>query len=152
MDKDRYFMNLAFNVALASKCPRAQYGSVLTSPDGRVISTGYNGKPRGASNDNVCYREGLPDNSPKPNCDIHSEINCLLFSDPVARQGGTLYVSGIPCTDCLLVIFQSGISRLVFYDGPASSGHRGNFSWEFVRQYGFEDKIEIVPYYLPEIG
>lgn len=145
MSKDDHFMNLAFVVANASKCKRAQYGSVLVSADGRVISTGRNGKPSGSSNDDICYREGLPDNASKPNCCLHSEANCLLFSDPVARQGGTLYVSGIPCTDCALLIAQSGVSRLVYYDGPSESGHKGNFDLDFYHKYGMT--FEIVPYH-----
>jgi dCMP deaminase len=151
MPSDNYFMGLAFQVAEASKCLRAKYGSVLISADGRIISTGYNGKPRGSSNDGICYRANQPDNSRElPNCCIHSEINCLLFSDPVERQDGTLYVSGIPCTDCMLIIMQSGIYKLVYYDGPSESGHRGNSNAEFIAKYGFGrklviDKIKVKP-------
>jgi len=150
MPSDRYFMNLAFEVAKSSKCLRAQYGSVLVSSDDRIISTGYNGKPRNSWNDDVCYRIGLSDNSKElPNCCIHSEINCLLFSDPIARKHGTLYVSGIPCQDCMLTILQSGISRLVYHDGPSASGHKGNFSWDMIENYGFKHKIAITAL-LPE--
>lgn len=149
MPSDQYFLTLAAQVAEASKCKRAKYGSVLVSKDGRVISTGYNGKPRGSVNDNICYREGLADNSRAlPNCCIHSEANCLLFSDPVVRQDGTLYVSGYPCTDCLLLIMQSGIKRLVFWAKASASGHKGNFSWDFLNRYGFGSKIEIAGYIL----
>lgn len=76
-NKDAYFMNIALKVADGSKCIRAKYGSVIVSKDGRIISTGYNGKPRGSKNDHICYRNGLPDNSPKPNCCLHSEANAI---------------------------------------------------------------------------
>lgn len=139
--QDAYYLRLAFEIAQGSRCVRAQYGSVLVSADGRIISTGYNGKPRKSINDHICYREGLPDNAAKPNCCLHSEHNCLLFSDPVARQGGTLYVSGIPCTDCALSIAQSGVARLVYYAGPAHTGHFGNFDLDFYMKYGMTFEV-----------
>lgn len=135
-------MNIAFEVAKASKCLRAKYGSVLVSSDGRIISSGYNGKPRGSLNDSICYRSGLPDNFPRPNCCLHSEVNCIMFSNPLDRIGGTLYVSGIPCTDCALVIAQSGISRVVYYNNLEESGHKGNFDQSFADEYGMKVKFE----------
>jgi dCMP deaminase len=133
-------MTIAIQVSRASKCKRARYGSVIVSADGRIVSTGYNGKPRGCINDDVCYREGLPDNAPsKPNCCLHSEANAIIFSDPLARIGGTLYVSGVPCTDCLLLLSQSGLAELVYLDN--STGHRGNTDADFVAKYGIKLKI-----------
>lgn len=134
-NKDFYFMNIAHEVAKASKCIRARYGSVIVSEDGRIVSTGYNGKPRGSVNDQICYRDGLPDNAAKPNCCLHSEANALMFSNPEERKNGTIYVSGIPCTDCTLMILQSGLKRCVFYSGKNEYNHRGNFSWEFLEKY-----------------
>lgn len=139
--KDAYFMRIALDVSMGSKCVRAQYGSVIVSKDGRIISTGYNGKPRGSSNDHICYRVGLEDNAAKPNCCLHSEANALLFSNPLDRMGGTIYVSGRPCTDCLLMIFQSGISRLVYLDEDNQTGHSGNINKSFISEYGFCDKL-----------
>ena len=143
--KDAYYLNLAFAVARGSKCLRAHYGTVIVN-HGRIVATGYNGKPPGSINDHICYREGLPDNASKPNCCIHSEVNAIIHSAPEERMGATMYVSGIPCSDCALVIMGSGIRRLVFYDGPSDTGHRGNSDLEFWRKYGFDQKIEIVPY------
>ncbi len=142
--KDEYYMHLAFAVALGSKCLRAHYGTIIVK-DGRIVATGYNGKPAGSINDHVCYREGLPDNASKPNCCIHSELNAIIHSAPEERLGATMYVSGIPCTDCSLAIMQSGIARLVFYDGPSDTGHRGNSNQEFWQKYGFDARIDIVP-------
>lgn len=143
MPSDTYFMNIALDVAKGSKCIRAKYGSVIVSRDGRIVSTGYNGKPRGAINDYICYREGLEDNAAKPNCCLHSEANALLFSSPEERIGGTIYVSGRPCTDCLLLIFQSGLSELVYLDEDNATGHSGNINQTFILKYGFIDKISI---------
>ena len=133
--KDRDYMRLAIEVADMSKCVRAKYGTVIVSEEGLVVTTAFNGKPRGACNDGVCYREGLlPNSTDKPNCCIHSEVNALMFSSVAARRGGTMYVSGIPCKDCALLIMQSGVKRLVYLDNE--SGHRGNSDDEFWRSYG----------------
>lgn len=140
IDKDMYYMNLAFAVAEKSKCIRAQYGTVIVSEDDRVVATGYNGKPKGCINDHVCYREGLEDNASKPNCCLHSEVNALLFSSPLDRKNGTAYVNGIPCTDCALMLANSGIKRVVYFEN--SSGHRGNLDQEFINKYGI--KVEFV--------
>jgi len=109
------------------------------------VATGYNGKPAGSINDAICCREGPPDNAAKPNCCIHSELNASIHSAPGERLGATMYVSGIPCTDCSLAIMQSGIIRLVSYDGPSDSGHRGNGNQEFWEKYSFSSRIENIP-------
>jgi dCMP deaminase len=142
--KDAYFMRMAFEAASGSKCVRAQYGSVIVSRDGRVVSTAYNGKPRGSTCDQHCFRLGLPANSPKENCCLHSEANAIMFSDPLARAGGTLYVSGVPCNDCALTIMQSGVARLVYFAGETAHGHRGSSDDSFWEKYG--SQIVRVPF------
>lgn len=129
-------MDLAFQVSKGSKCVRAQYGTIIVTKRGGISSTGYNGKPTRSTNDAICYREGLPPNAPKENCCIHSEWNAIMFSDPEERQGGTMYVSGIPCNDCALLIMQSGIARLVYFDGASVTGHRGCSNDGYWDKYG----------------
>ncbi|KKN66949.1 hypothetical protein LCGC14_0466290 [marine sediment metagenome] len=142
MDKDTYFMNIAIATAGRSKCQRAKYGTVIVSKDGRIISTGYNGKPRGASNDEMCYRIGLPDNSLGPICCIHSEMNAMLFATPEELQEATIYVTGIPCQDCTLIAAQMFIARIVYIKN--AEGHRGNLTGEFVEEYGLRIKFEVI--------
>lgn len=140
--KDKQYMDLARTVAQASKCHRAKFGSVIVSADDRVVSTGFNGKPRGSNCDLICFREGLPPNTPGHNCCIHSEINCLLFSNPVDRNGGTMYVTGKPCNDCTLSILNSGISRVVYL--VVESGHPGWGGEDVVVKYGVP--LQVVPF------
>lgn len=138
-------MNLAFQIASGSKCHRAQFGSLIVAADGkRIVATGYNGKVAGSICDHLCFREGLPPNAPKPLCCMHSEINALLFSNPLDRQGGTIYVSGRPCQDCGLAIAQSGIRRLVYWDGETTHGHPGWSGEDYWSKYGID--IERIPY------
>lgn len=142
--RDHHYMELAFKVAEASKCLRAHYGTVIVSADGRIVATGRNGHPRGSINDHVCTRVGLPPNSPKASCCLHSEANAIVFSDPLERLGGTMYVSGVPCNDCALMIMQSGVRRLVYYDGATDSGHVGSSTDALWEAYGCE--VERCPF------
>jgi dCMP deaminase len=139
--KDKNYIDRTKVIAQASKCIRAKYGTVIITKDGRPAGDGYNGKPRGSCNDDVCYRVGLAPNAPKENCCVHSEANAIMFSSPVERLGGTMYVSGIPCNDCALLILQSGVSRLVWLDDP-DSPHKGSSTEDFWNKYGGD--LEIV--------
>lgn len=141
--KDTVYMLMAMQHARLSKCIRAQYGAILVSADGFLVGGGYNGKPAGSINDMVCYRMGLEDNASKPNCCLHAEDNAITLTDRSLYIGGTIYVSGIPCTDCALKIAQSGLVRCVYLvdpDGP----HQGNFDQEFAGKYGM--RVEFVPF------
>lgn len=129
-------MDLAFDVSKGSKCLRAQYGSVLVHYNGHIVATGYNGKPAGSCNDHICYRQGLPPNAPKENCCLHSEVNVAMFAGKERASGGTLYVSGVPCNDCALVIMQLGVTRLVYFSGVQPSGHRGCSDEPYWDKYG----------------
>ena len=140
---DRHYMELARGVATASKCRRARFGSVVVSADNRIVGTGRNGKPAGSLCDDVCFRDGLPPNTPGHNCCIHSEVNALLFVSPADRRGGTLYVTGRPCNDCTLVILNSGIVRLV-YLAVTDGTHPGWRGEDVVAKYGVP--LEVVAY------
>lgn len=134
---DKYYIDLACQIATGSKCMRANYGTLIVSVDGRIVSTGYNGKPKGSINDHICYRLNLAPNAPKENCCLHSEMNALMFSSPVERKDGTIYVSGIPCNDCALGIMQSNLKKLVYLDAAEPlTGHRGSSDDSFWEKYG----------------
>lgn len=143
--QDRYYINLTFQIAQGSKCHRARFGALIVAADGRrIVGTGFNGKPAHSICDHLCFREGLPVNAAAGPCCLHAERNCLLFSDPVSRQGGTMYVSGNPCEECALAIMQAGLARLVFFDGADATRNKSYSSPAFWDRYGIE--IERVAY------
>lgn len=82
---DEYFMGVAKLSALRSKDPNTQVGACIVSEDNKILSMGYNGLPRGCSDDEFPWsREGDPlDN--KYLYTAHSELNAILN-----YQGGTL--------------------------------------------------------------
>ena len=112
---DEYFMGVAKLSALRSKDPNTQVGACIVSEDNKILSMGYNGLPRGCSDDEFPWsREGDPlDN--KYLYTAHSELNAILNYRGGSLAGAKLYVTLFPCNECAKAIIQSGI-REVIYD------------------------------------
>lgn len=109
MPTESYFMNIAQAVAQGSKCKRRQVGAVIVSPLGQIMSTGYNGTPRGT--DNTCEDcEGKTRQYV-----LHAELNAILYAQG-SLMGCTIYVTTAPCSQCAAVIMQKGINRVVYGD------------------------------------
>lgn len=146
------WMKVALSMAQLSKCSRAQYASLILDTKGREVASGRNGKPAGSTCDEICYREGLPPNAPKAKCCLHSEQNALIFASYPEIQGGTFYVTGMPCEDCALLIAQSGVNTLVCVEDP-----RGYPGLEVLERYGFitpaiDPKIRVIKLTRQECG
>lgn len=110
---DEYFMGLAHLSALRSKDPNTQVGAAIVDENHRVVSVGYNGMPKGCSDDVFPWsREGAILQT-KHAFVVHAELNAILNSKyPVS--GCTLYVSLFPCNECAKAIIQAGIRRIVY--------------------------------------
>ena len=110
---DEYFMGLAHLSALRSKDPNTQVGAAIIDENHRVVSVGYNGFPKGCSDDEFPWsRSGGVLNS-KYAFVVHAELNAILNS-PRSVSGCTIYVSLFPCNECAKAIIQSGIKRIVY--------------------------------------
>ncbi|KAI9900784.1 hypothetical protein N3K66_005046 [Trichothecium roseum] len=121
---DSYFMALADLAAQRSNCMKRRVGCVLVGRERRVISTGYNGTPRGLRN---CADGGCPRCNDGSNgsgvalstclC-IHAEENALLEAGRERiRDGAVLYCDTCPCLTCSIKICQVGISEVVYAHG-----------------------------------
>jgi len=112
---DKYWLSVAQQIAMKSKCKKRQVGAVLVDIHGRVISTGYNGHPRQTCKDNICLREEIPSGS---SMDLgfccHAEMNAIIFADFKSMQEATLYLTHPPCAFCARHIMQAGITSLVY--------------------------------------
>ncbi|MBR3202406.1 MAG: dCMP deaminase family protein [Solobacterium sp.] len=110
---DEYFMGLAHLSALRSKDPNTQVGAAIVDENKRVVSVGYNGFPKGCSDDVFPWdREGNA-LCTKYFYVVHAELNAILNS-PRSVAGCTIYVSLFPCNECAKAIIQSGIKRIVY--------------------------------------
>lgn len=105
---DERFLKLAEEVATWSKDPSTQVGCVIVDPDTlRIMGLGFNGFPRGMCD----HKELYDDRETKYSRTIHAEVNAVLNSSRV--EDCTAYVTAPPCTNCALVLIQSGIVRVV---------------------------------------
>ena len=109
---DEYFMGIALLAAQRSKDPNTQVGACIVSEDNIIISTGYNGMPKGCSDDEFPWdREG--ENTKYPYV-VHAELNAILNAHGRNLQGSKLYVSLFPCNECAKAIIQSGIKEFFY--------------------------------------
>ncbi|KAG0652272.1 Deoxycytidylate deaminase [Hyphodiscus hymeniophilus] len=119
---DQYFMQLASLAAQRCNCMKRRVGCVLVR-EKRVISTGYNGTPRGLKNcgEGGCPRcnEGQSSGVGLGTClCLHAEENALLEAGRERiREGSTLYCDTCPCLTCSIKIAQVGVSEVVYSQG-----------------------------------
>lgn len=132
ISKEEYYMKLAETVSLRSTCLRAHCGSVIIKND-TIVSTGYNGSPRGEHNCcdlGICERDRLriePGKNYELCRSIHSEANSIINAarNGVSVTGGKMYIyferldgqkkmHGGPCLMCSRMIKNAGIHALSF--------------------------------------
>ena len=112
---DEYFMGVALLSGMRSKDPNSQVGCCIVSEDHKILSMGYNGLPKGCSDDTFPWdREGEPLQT-KYLYVTHSELNAILNYRGGSLEGAKLYVTLFPCNECAKAIIQAGI-RTVVYD------------------------------------
>lgn len=117
---DEYFMNIAKVTALRSNCMKRKVAAVIVK-DRRIISTGYNGTPRGVTNCNEggCPRCAAVDTSGKDLGEClcsHGEENAIVQAayHGVSLKGSTLYTTFSPCLMCTKMIINAGIVEVVY--------------------------------------
>lgn len=117
---DEYFMQIAKVASLRSNCVKRKVAAVIVR-DRRVISTGYNGTPRGTLN---CFEGGCPrcnqlaDSGTQLDACLcsHGEENAITQAayHGVSVKGGILYTTFSPCLTCTKMIINSGIQEVVY--------------------------------------
>jgi dCMP deaminase len=121
-DWDQYFMQIASIVALRSNCMKRKVAALIVK-DRRIISTGYNGTPRGVRN---CNEGGCPRcNSLAPSgtsleecfCS-HGEENAIVQAayHGISLKDSILYSTYAPCLICTKMIINAGIREVVYND------------------------------------
>jgi dCMP deaminase len=119
-DWDEYFMSIAKVVASRSNCIKRKVAAIIVK-DRRVISTGYNGTPKGARN---CNDGGCPRCSGMAQSGTgleeclccHGEENAITQAayHGTSLKGATLYTTFAPCLLCTKMIINSGIQEVVY--------------------------------------
>lgn len=117
---DEYFMNIARVAALRSNCIKRKVAAIIVK-ERRIISTGYNGTPRGTVN---CFEGGCPrcnaladSGTQLEECLCsHGEENAITQAayHGVSVKDATLYTTFAPCLMCTKMIINSGIAEVVY--------------------------------------
>jgi dCMP deaminase len=136
---DDYWINITKDVAKRSTCLRRQIGALVVK-NNAIISTGYNGAPRGCPHclDVGCRRDKLNIASgerPEECMGVHSEQNALLQAGRGA-EGAILYVNAFPCKICAKLIINAGIKRVVISGAYSDRG-----GLDYLTKTGIELKL-----------
>ena len=133
ISKENYYLDIAQTVAERSTCMRKKYGAIIVKND-VIISTGYNGSPRGRKNCNelqFCMREKLqiPRGERYEMCrSVHAEANAIIAAPRDQMLGATLYMACVDpendtlvantssCMMCKKLVINAGISFIVVRD------------------------------------
>ena len=109
---DEYFMGIAMLAARRSKDPNTQVGACIVSQENIIVSTGYNGMPKGCSDDEFPWdREGVQTKYPYV---VHAELNAILNASGRDLRGRRIYVALFPCNECAKAIIQSGVREVIY--------------------------------------
>lgn len=111
---DEYFMGVALLAAQRSKDPSTQVGACIIDGDRRILSTGYNGFPKGCSDDEFPWNRDEEQGETKYQYVVHAELNAILNASGKKLAGSTLYVGLFPCNECAKAIIQSGIKEVIY--------------------------------------
>ncbi|MGN1445517.1 MAG: deoxycytidylate deaminase [Eubacteriales bacterium] len=135
ISKENYYLDIAQTVAERSTCIRRKFGSIIVKND-VILSTGYNGAPRGRKNCNdlgTCVRNELhiPRGERYELCrSVHSEANAIINASREQMLGATLYMACLNpaddslyagtcnCAMCKRLILNAGIEKVLIRDTP----------------------------------
>ena len=111
---EEYFMGIAMLAAKRSKDPNTQVGACIVSPDNIIISTGYNGMPKGCSDDIFPWDRSGEQYQTKYPYVVHAELNAILNANGRDLRGSRIFVALFPCNECAKAIIQSGIKEVLY--------------------------------------
>jgi len=137
---DEYFMKMAHLVSERSTCLRRKVGAVVVE-DKRILTSGYNGAPRGLEHCEVTgcirQRQNVPSGTRHELCrGVHAEQNAIIQAAVfgVSVKGSTLYITNYPCSVCAKMILNAGITEVVY---------GGDYEDELAIQLLTEGKIKV---------
>ena len=137
---DLRFLEMARNAASWSKDPSTKVGAIIVDDDKRVISVGYNGFPKGVTDD-----ERLHDREEKYKMIVHAERNALLFANKDVKNCSIYTYPFMPCSVCAGMVIQAGIKRVV-----TVKNNNDRWQKDFVvsRQMFKESEVDLIEYSL----
>ncbi|MBE6536471.1 MAG: dCMP deaminase family protein [Ruminococcaceae bacterium] len=111
---DDYFMGVALLAAQRSKDPSTQVGACIVDETNRILSTGYNGFPKGCSDDDFPWNRNEAEGETKYPFVVHAELNAILNNRGKSLADSKIYVALFPCHECAKAIIQAGITEVIY--------------------------------------
>ena len=151
ISKENYYLDIAETVLERATCLRRVYGAIIVKND-EIISTGYNGAPRGRANCvdlGYCSREAMqvPRGERYELCrSVHAEANAVLNYRGSLKdlEGSTVYVTLFPCHDCAKILAQVGVGEVVYLDNKYADTDDGRISRRILDSCGISYRQVIV--------
>lgn len=146
---DEYFMGVSLLSSMRSKDPSTQVGACIVSEDNKILSVGYNGFPRGCSDDEFPWeRSADSTNDTKYPFVCHAELNAILNAGGQNLKGSRIFVALFPCNECAKAIIQSGINEVIYISDKYADTESTIASKRMLRSAGvkltrFESKKDI---------
>lgn len=116
IDWHSMFMGVALLASARSKDSRTRNGACIASADHRILGVGYNGLPRGCSDQDPIY--WMDDDSDpfhsRHSYVVHAEMNAILNCVTLPLTGSRIYTTQFPCPRCTQSIIQVGIKEVVW--------------------------------------
>ncbi|MCX5751456.1 MAG: cytidine/deoxycytidylate deaminase family protein [Candidatus Saganbacteria bacterium] len=117
---DEYFVGITKLVGERSTCLKRTVGAIIVK-DNRILTTGYNGAPKGLDHcvEVGCIRKemNVPSGQRHELCrGLHAEQNAIIQAawHGVKIEGATMYSTYKPCVICVKMIINAGIKKLVY--------------------------------------
>lgn len=103
-----FFMGVAELASKRSKDPHTQVGTCIVNKNNIILGIGYNGFPRGCSDDIFSWSK-----EDKHLYVVHAEANAITNS-PHDLNNSILYTTLFPCNECAKLIIQKGIKKIIY--------------------------------------
>ena len=112
---DDYFMGVAILSAHRSKDPNSQVGACIVNAQNKIVGIGYNGFPIGCDDEELPWaREAESSLDTKYPYVCHAELNAIMNKNAADLVGCRIYVTLFPCNECVKLLLQSGIKKIIF--------------------------------------
>ena len=137
---DEYFMEMAHVVSKRSTCLRRRVGAILVK-DKHILSTGYNGAPKGLKHcsETGCLREhmNIPSGERHELCrGLHAEQNAIIQAAVFGTsiKGSILYCTNTPCIVCVKMLINAGVVEIIY---------SGDYTDDLAKQMLSESSLKI---------
>ncbi len=110
---DECFSQMAHLIAMRSKDPSTQAGSVIVDDNKIVVGLGYNGWPRGINDDQLPWEREGDFLSTKYAYVVHAEENAI-FNANKSVHGCKIYCTLFPCNECVKTLIQNNVKEIIY--------------------------------------